>query len=93
MFQIVLLYISVKNFQQKLSIRINFAVQRYKRLYTISNKIDVYEEPVPRKKEILHYAAKFKASEEDKIEYEICTDFCFCMCTLLNIVVQQIAIT
>ena len=37
---------------------------------TISNNIEVYENPVARTKKILHYAAKFEAGEEKRIVHE-----------------------
>ena len=39
----------------------------FKRLRTISNKIEVYEEPVPRTKKISHCAVKVEAGEENRI--------------------------
>ena len=36
-------------------------------LYTISNNIEVYEEPVRRTMNISHHAVKFEACEEDRI--------------------------
>ena len=45
-------------------------IVHYKLLYTISNNIEVYEEPVPRTKNIPHRAVKFKASEDNRIAYE-----------------------
>ena len=41
-----------------------------KLLYTISNSIEVYEEPVSRTKKIPHHVAKFEAGEEHRIVHE-----------------------
>ena len=43
---------------------------QYKLLYTISNNIEVYEEPVPRTKKIIHYIVKSGADEENGIVCE-----------------------
>ena len=43
---------------------------QYKLLYTISNNIEVYEEPVPRPKKIIHYIVKFGADKKNGIVYE-----------------------
>ena len=43
---------------------------QYKFLYTILNNIKVYEEPVPRTKNIPHREVKFEAGEENRIVYE-----------------------
>ena len=43
---------------------------QYELLYTISNNIEVYHEPVPRTKKIVHYIVKFEADEENGIVYE-----------------------
>ena len=40
---------------------------QYKLLYTISNNIDVYGEPVPRTKKVHYRAVKFEACEENRI--------------------------
>ena len=42
----------------------------YKHLHTISNNIEVPEEPVPRTKKIAHRVVKFVAGEENRILYE-----------------------
>ena len=41
-----------------------------KLLYTFSNGIQVYEEPVPWTKKIPHRAVKFEAGEENRVVYE-----------------------
>ena len=40
---------------------------QYRLLYTISNSIEKYEEPVPRRKKIPHHAVKFEAGEGNRI--------------------------
>ena len=47
--------------------RVTFAYLQYKHLCTISNNIEVYDDPVPRTKEITHHAVKFEAGEENRI--------------------------
>ena len=45
-------------------------IYQYKLSYTVSNNIEVYEEPVPRAKKTPHCAANFEAGEENRIVYE-----------------------
>ena len=40
---------------------------QYRLLYTISNSIETYEEPVPRRKKIPHHVVKFEAGEGNRI--------------------------
>ena len=47
---------------------------QYKLLYTISNNIEVYSEPVPWTKIISHRAVKFQAGEENRIVTKVCTE-------------------
>ena len=54
---------------------------QYNFLYTISNNIELYEEPVPRTKKIPHRAFTFEASEENRIVYE--SLYC---CLLLDLI-------
>ena len=69
---IIIIIIIIKHwFVSKLWIY--FAVSlslQYKLLCTISNNIEVYEEPEPRTNKIPHCAVKFEAGEENIIEYE-----------------------
>ena len=44
--------------------------EQYKRLHTISNNTEVYEDSVPWTKKIPHRAVKFEAGEENRIKYE-----------------------
>ena len=51
----------------------NILTVRYQTIqtfYTILNNIEIYGEPVPRTKEIPHYAVKFDADEENRIVFE-----------------------
>ena len=47
-----------------------FNTVQYKLLYTISNNLVDYEEPVPRTKKIPHCVVEFEASEENRIVHE-----------------------
>ena len=49
---------------------ISFSAFQYKLLYTISNNIEVYEEPVSRTKKIPHRAVEFMAGEENRTVYD-----------------------
>ena len=44
--------------------------QHYKLLYTISNNIEVFEEPVPWTNETSDRAVKFEVDEEIRIVYK-----------------------
>ena len=46
---------------------------QYKLFYTILNRIEVYEDPVPRTKKISHDAFKFEVGE-NRIVYKVCSD-------------------
>ena len=49
--------------QQKIRYR-RICGHQSKLVYTITNNIEVFEEPVPRTKKITHCAVKFEAGEE-----------------------------
>ena len=57
--------------QNKISLQ---TAEQYKLLYTISNNIEVYEEPVPRTKKIHYCAVKFETDEEERPVTNVCTD-------------------
>ena len=44
-----------------------FNTNQYKLLLTISNSIEVYQEPKPQTKKIPHCAVKFRAGEKNRI--------------------------
>ena len=51
-----------------------FNTNQYKLLYTISNNIEVYQEPMPQTEKIPHCPVKFRAGEKNKIVQKVCTD-------------------
>ena len=62
-------------------------------LCTISNNIEVYEDPVPRTKKIHDCAVKFEAGEEKRIVQEIlyCLRQMWVFCKLYSRVENQLA--